>query len=821
MAPPDDAERPRPPSTARVVWLMTAMHLSRWLARGVAQLNRTKEKKVVEGAPVPRSATPGKASGRWPLLLLMLVMGLLCSLNIFHQLVLGLGAELELPRTRSTTGDSFDQLVERHAVRRGTRYANPMTLEPVWPTAPHQKAMVTAVGLLLVGLALTQFFISLGYTNKDLGKVEWHMEWLWSLPVSGRTLFFGQLPGMVASDAWVWLMTGPLLLVVYYSVGWGWLTIPLAVAATAYLSLLLCSLRLLTETVLRVNLGASGLKNVQALCTMLGLGFYFSLLYFAFYPAGLGTLADLGRAAPVGLIANPFSLPAALALRAPGAWVGILAGMVVLGVLLPFGLVGTAGWLVRGGLLGHSGTHQGKRGPGTRRESRLPLFTGVLGKEVLVLLRDRNLTVQVLVVPMLMFGLYFVAVPGVRSAALSQPTAAAALAFGFGAYALMVSAACSLAFEGSALWLLYTLPHRLTSILVRKAALWSGLALFYTLATLVAVVCLKPELAGDLVLPGGFALGGVPIMGVLAAGLGALSTDPFQSDLQRRLNPEKQFLYMFIAGIYGSGLATPGIWPKIVLMTLATLAAWAVWQHVTDRLPYLLDPTALPPRQITLVDGLVAALAFFGLQGVIQLLLVAAEVSPGPAVVAAFSVSGLLVVGFVLAAFHSGRMPAILASVGLRASGAAPPRWLRTAATGLVCGTAATVVLGLYLFALNEAVQQGWLSVDRLKEGMHRAGDMQVWLSVLAVVAAPLFEEFIFRGLVFRGLRRSMPFVAAAVVSAAVFALVHPPVSVAPVFVLGLAAAWAYERSGLLLAPILTHMVYNAAAILLGQWLLP
>lgn len=38
----------------------------------------------------------------------------------------------------------------------------------------------------------------------------------------------------------------------------------------------------------------------------------------------------------------------------------------------------------------------------------------------------------------------------------------------------------------------------------------------------------------------------------------------------------------------------------------------------------------------------------------------------------------------------------------------------------------------------------------------------------------------------------------------------HPPISALPVFVLGLAAAWVYERTRNLPAPMLTHAVYNA-----------
>jgi hypothetical protein len=94
------------------------------------------------------------------------------------------------------------------------------------------------------------------------------------------------------------------------------------------------------------------------------------------------------------------------------------------------------------------------------------------------------------------------------------------------------------------------------------------------------------------------------------------------------------------------------------------------------------------------------------------------------------------------------------------------------------------------------------------------------WALPLALIAAPLFEEFIFRGLIFGGLRRSFGLWPAALASAAVFAIMHPAISMAPVFLLGVCAALVYERSRSLLAPMLTHAVYNACALAAQLWLL-
>jgi hypothetical protein len=89
----------------------------------------------------------------------------------------------------------------------------------------------------------------------------------------------------------------------------------------------------------------------------------------------------------------------------------------------------------------------------------------------------------------------------------------------------------------------------------------------------------------------------------------------------------------------------------------------------------------------------------------------------------------------------------------------------------------------------------------------------RLWLLVLVVAAAPVFEEFIFRGLIFGGLRRTLGLAVSVLASAAIFALVHPPIAVIPVFGLGVVAALVYDRTRLLIGPMAAHAVYNAAVV--------
>ena len=70
-----------------------------------------------------------------------------------------------------------------------------------------------------------------------------------------------------------------------------------------------------------------------------------------------------------------------------------------------------------------------------------------------------------------------------------------------------------------------------------------------------------------------------------------------------------------------------------------------------------------------------------------------------------------------------------------------------------------------------------------------------LWLAAMAILAAPVFEEFVFRGLVFRGLQRSLGVAPAAVASAAIFASVHPPMLVVPAWCMGLVAAAVHHQA--------------------------
>ena len=78
------------------------------------------------------------------------------------------------------------------------------------------------------------------------------------------------------------------------------------------------------------------------------------------------------------------------------------------------------------------------------------------------------------------------------------------------------------------------------------------------------------------------------------------------------------------------------------------------------------------------------------------------------------------------------------------------------------------------------------------------------------VVAAPIFEELIFRGIILDGLLKKYTPVKAILVSALLFGLVHlNPWQFVTGFILGIFSGWVYYHSRSLLACIIIHATAN------------
>lgn len=94
-----------------------------------------------------------------------------------------------------------------------------------------------------------------------------------------------------------------------------------------------------------------------------------------------------------------------------------------------------------------------------------------------------------------------------------------------------------------------------------------------------------------------------------------------------------------------------------------------------------------------------------------------------------------------------------------------------------------------------------------------------VWITLLSVsVFAPIFEEWLCRGLVLRGLLQKTKPGVAICVSAAFFAILHMnPWQALPAFILGLLFGYVYYKTGSLKLTMLMHCVNNTMAVIFSK----
>ncbi len=327
------------------------------------------------------------------------------------------------------------------------------------------------------------------------------------------------------------------------------------------------------------------------------------------------------------------------------------------------------------------------------------------------------------------------------------------LAFWLGVLVLGYSAFQVLAAEGNSLWLLYTFPRTIQTVLLEKTWLWCGLASLYVLAVLAVAVLVGMPLDGEVVAAGVFAVVGIAILSFIAASLGALAVNPTETVVQRRPRQDLVWLYRFLWLVYLVGIVLP-IWPKVVLVVLYVPLAFAFWQQVQDRIPYFLDPAESPPPRISLAQGMVAALAFFVLQSACCYLPPWTrtscwdsphKLSGGSLLLIAEVIDGIVVAMVTL--FFLRRVPKLLAVTGLVRSRTEPRP---TVWGALAPGAAAGVLAGLFGVAYVAVVL--WTgAVPSLREGLSAFPSplADPGLYAVVVLAAPLFEEFIFRGLIY------------------------------------------------------------------------
>lgn len=759
------------------------------LAMGLRRRGPATTAASADSALGSRRATAPKRRGRWLVSLLIVGLMVFAYTNLAHQAI------AHLVHDFGVSDDDAEPIVTGIA-----------TLGP---------QLVAALQLELTLLAVSAILMTVG--SRELSQPDWDMEWLVTLPLRTDALLWARLAERTVANPVGVMALWPICSLIAHRSGY---TIAAAVGLGLGAALPLLALtalgRTLIDTGLRLKLAPAALRNLQATVSLASM----AVFYLAISPAlaaGSRFIAPLLGHWPPVMAWSPPGLAVRM-LASPDHTQAALAALLLVietAAALAAG-VALLAWMLRHGVQA-AGVRESARGakPRPSRQSprnahNRPIHWGrwlspVQRRELTLLSRDRNFLVQTLVLPLVIVASQWILngrVHSLRDLGASPITVAVA-SFTVAAYALMLSAFQTLNSEGGALWLLYTFPQSMEAVLRQKARLWAALALLYPLAGFAMQVGFAgwPDAAGL----GRMAmvLLSVPIYAAIATAMGVLACDPLAQDARQRLRPTQVYLYMMLAGIYAFAISAGVWWRSLVLLVMVILLAQALWQKARDELPCLLDPAANPPPRVSTADGLIAAMLFFVIQTVAMLIMKSDDRAAfGREVLLSYVAAGALTFALVRYVQWRARTEGVPAIFG----DATVADALRQ---GALYGAAAAVLGLAYLAALHRWGLPDWLPRNSSKELPALGG----WIYPLAVLAAPLFEEFIFRGLVFRGLRRSWSWLPSAGASAAVFAAVHPPLSMLPVFVLGLCAARAYERSGVLLAPMVTHALYNAVIV--------
>jgi membrane protease YdiL (CAAX protease family) len=382
----------------------------------------------------------------------------------------------------------------------------------------------------------------------------------------------------------------------------------------------------------------------------------------------------------------------------------------------------------------------------------------------------------------------------------------------FGSYFLFILGPRSLASEGQALWMALTWPRGLEELLKAKARLWWMVSLVVVGLVLLFAVLRYPADSWR-----------VGIVGVLWGVFGrslaekavTLVHAPSTSGEPEPAPRGRRWAASLGTFSFGAGILSQRWHLAVVGIVYSYLTAAAMWQQFRARLPYLFDPWAEPaPKFPSLVNAMVAIAALtegmavmlailLGLLGP-QRLFIAQFVAYGICGLAAWLVTSLWLDGRGVGTKDIWRWPDV--PLGAR-------RLLLGGAAGLGLGAA----LGLAGIAWGALVQRipDWGPALRAA-GEHLAAHPgeRMFVAVGAIAFAPLAEEYLFRGLLFRALDREWGGATAIWGSACFFAVYHPPVAWPPVVLVGAAAAVLFRRTGHLLPAVVLHAVYNAIVVL-------
>ena len=653
-----------------------------------------------------------------------------------------------------------------------------------------------------------------------------HWEWLFSHPVRPGAVFLAEMLSPLAANPIY--ATGPFFFGVLYGSIYGpELGISAAILIGVPVSIAAACVGKALEIGIMVRFHPRSRGALIGLMSWLG---YTTMMLFFVALAAMPTILH----ASVNLlrrVAIPWPLFAwSMGLQADGS-LSFTSGMLLCWLasvgMTAAGVAFTV-WGTKRGLAGSSAGPKVKSS--TKTVSPIPLLKKdpLYRKEILWFFRDRGAIVQTILIPITIAGfeLFNLRVFVDRVGYSWRSIAGAAVVFG--TYLLWILGPRSLASEGPALWLAQTWPRGLEELMKAKARLWFLSATVLVLPVLAFAIVRFPGDSWRILLigVGWIAFGrSMAEKSVTLVSVSSSSGEPEPIPKGRRWAASLGML-TFAIGILGQR------WELAVIgIVYSWLTAAAMWENFRARLPFLFDPWSekVPPPP-TLMHAMIA----------ISVLVEGGAVLTGICL-AVFSYlgDGAIAVSQAIAFGAVATLVSLVVSVMLESRGVPPkkvwcwttenrpnhkrPSWwsgdgkrdrrfFASLGIGVLSGLLFALVAKGYVLLLS---QFGTFSemFRNAQEQMETVPHLRLSYAIMAIVFASFAEEFLFRGLLFRALDREWGGWRAIVGSAAFFAIYHQPLAWLPVFLVGLATAFVFKKTGRLAAAVVVHMVYNAVVL--------
>lgn len=146
-----------------------------------------------------------------------------------------------------------------------------------------------------------------------------------------------------------------------------------------------------------------------------------------------------------------------------------------------------------------------------------------------------------------------------------------------------------------------------------------------------------------------------------------------------------------------------------------------------------------------------------------------------------------------------------LTAVGM--AGAPLPRLAPLILLGLSLNVLITSAFGL--------LPESWLASYSETVGAALGSGVTLFSLLAVAVLAPLTEEVVFRGLIYRSFRRGMRVLPAMLLSSALFGVMHGhPLWMVYAALIGMMCCFVTERAGTLAAPVVLHVSFNLLGVL-------